>query len=424
MLSRLGWALWRPVWWVLDRLVPKRHDHWAFATHHIHTTRFVENQRAVFEQVKGRADLRKFVFYRGERPEFELEDAVNTEVVRFGSVRSFLLLARCRVVFVTHSIAMDFSLRWGGGRFSVVTLQLTRRCVVNLWHGIPLKRLLYAANEETRRHTDRVPYRRVERRHYAGLLASSDVDSYAMAAMFYPLHYGQVWRTGLPRNDFLCAPEASLPRYIRDSLSRIRDVRAGRRLVVYAPTYRQASVSSGATYYQFSDAEMAQLRAVLERHDAMLAYRPHYFRNSTAYFNFDRYLDGHTLVDGSQAVIPEWSALARECEVLITDYSSVYLETLYLDKPAISFAYDLEHYTAEQDGLLYDMPLAFAGRVCRTFADVLQELDALLRGEAGVGAPQRAVAQQLFFAHRDAGNAQRVVERTEQAARAPHRRYE
>lgn len=410
MLQRLFFHLLHPLWRLFDRLTRKRADHWAFATHHLHTGRFIENQRALFELLKTDPDIRKVVFYRGATPDLQIEDAVNYEVMRHGTLRGLLLLARCKVVFLTHSISMDYSLRWGGGRFSILKLTMRNRLVVNLWHGIPLKRLLYAANEETLRHTDRVTYRRQERLGYAGLIASSDIDSYAMGAMFYPLNYRQVWNTGLPRNDFLSQPESRLPRYIRDSLRLIRQRCQGKKLVLYAPTYRQTDISAAGHYYQFSDEEIESLKTVLRSQGAILGYRPHYFKNSASYFNLDKYIDDELIFDMSQAVIPEFSALARECDLLVTDYSSVYIEALYLSKPVICFGYDIEHYMSNEDGLLYDMKLVFPGPVVRSFDNLLLAIESRL----GLGkddiTQEQATAKSIFFTHNDALNSQRVKE--------------
>lgn len=411
MLSPLAFKLLHPVWRLLDWLVPKRADYWAFCTHHLHTGRFVENQRALFEQVKADPSIRKLVFYRGQPDDWQIEGAVNYQAVQHGSFKAFWLLARCKLVLLTHSISMDFSLRWPGGRFAVLKLNTSQRVVVNLWHGIALKRLLQTANSSTRQHTDRVPYRTQERRGYAGLIASSDVDSYAMAAMFYPLNYQQIWLTGLPRNDFLAMPEARLPLYIRDSLDKIRAIKQDKKLVVYAPTYRQTAVSNTAYYYQFSAAEIEQLKDFLRSNNAVLGYRPHYFKNSAEFFNLDQYIDNQLIFDLSASSVPEFSALARECDLLVTDYSSVYIEALYLNKPVICFGYDIEHYRSQQDGLLYDMELAFPGPVAEEFSQLLAVMQSSLAASSQQITHQQKTAKQLFFKYQDCNNSQRVADK-------------
>lgn len=409
MLSPLAFKLLHPLWRLLDWLMPKRPDYWAFCTHHLHTGRFVENQRALFEQVKADPTIRKLVFYRGQPDDWQVEGAVNYQAVQHGTFKAFWLLARCKVVLLTHSISMDFSLRWSGGRFAVLKLNTSKRVVVNLWHGIALKRLLQAANSATRQHTDRVPYRTQERRGYAGLIASSDIDSYAMAAMFYPLNYQQIWLTGLPRNDFLAMPETQLPLYIRDSLQTIRSIKQDKKLIVYAPTYRQVAVSDSAYYYQFTDEEISRLKDFLRANNALLGYRPHYFNNSTEFFNLDQHIDNELIFDMSQIAVPEFSALARECDLLVTDYSSVYIEALYLDKPVICFGYDIEHYRSQQDGLLYDMELAFPGPVIEAFAQLLPAIQERLNASPLQIELEQKTAKQLFFKHQDCNNSQRVI---------------
>lgn len=398
-----------PLWRLLDRFLIKHNHHWAFTTHHIHSTRFVENQRAMFEYVKDMPAIKKIIFYRGGEPDFEVENGVNYEIVRYGSLRSFYLLSRCKVVFLGHSVSMDFSLRWGERNFKVVKLDLRNRLVINLWHGIPLKRLLSAANETARKHTERVSYRRHERQYYCGLIASSDIDSYAMGSMFYPLEYPQVWITGLPRNDFLKCSEFSLPEYIRRSLINLKRIKGEKKLVVYAPTYRQVGISDGQPYYQFSQQEVEKLKELLRNNDAILGYRPHYFKNSEAFFNLSDYIDGSTIVDLSHTEVPEFSAVARECDLLITDYSSVYLECVYLDRPVISFAYDYEEYKSNQDGLLYDMSLAFPGPVCLTFDNlILAIVDKLKNPDSD--SMRMEYAKRIFFNYSDGNNSERVYQ--------------
>src|SRR5690606_5188633 len=130
---------------------------------------------------------------RGPAAALRLDGACNLRVVELQSLGGLLTLARCGVLLLTNSIALDLSWRWGDGGFTAVKPSLTRRIVVNLWHGIPLKRLFALMRPELRQQAERVRLRRRERAHYHGLISSSDVDSHAMAAMFHPLDPSRVW---------------------------------------------------------------------------------------------------------------------------------------------------------------------------------------------------------------------------------------
>lgn len=403
--------IFRAFWFVIECVVKKRADHWAFSTHYLQSHLFIENQRAVFEAVKADPAIKKIIFHRPDHVDLVIENAVNTELVKYGTWRSFLVLARCKVVFLTNSIAMDFSIRWGTRNFSVVRLCAQKRIVVNLWHGIALKRLFNTANTRVRVHTERVGYRRDERKGYSGLIVSSDIDSYAMCSMFYPLCYEQVWITGLPRNDFLLKAENELPVYLRESIAKIRKIKNEKRLVVYAPTYRQVNAVGDAFYYQFDVNEITRLKQLLHKHNAVLGFRPHYFKNATRFFNMAEFIDNEVIFDLSYDVIPDIAAIVRECDVIVTDYSSVYIEALYLNKPIVSFAYDLDDYRDNQDGLLYDMDLVFPARINKTFDELLAAIGASLQHKDIVNNHQYKAAQNILYQYTDSHNSDRVVTR-------------
>lgn len=408
--KRLAVWLILPLWWLYDRLTTKRANHWAFFVHPLKPSQLVENSRAMFEAVKGDPRIHKRVFTRDLTADLRLDDACNTEVIDVQSLRGLYELARCGVYLLTNAVALDMSWRWADGSFSVVRPSLTRRIVVNLWHGIPLKRLFALANSEQRQRADRVAFRRRERRHYAGLIASSDVDSYAMAATFHPLPPDRVWITGLPRNDFLLMADTALPRFLREEVESIRFLKGGRRLLVYAPTYRESDCN-GAECYQFSEKEVARLKALLRRHDAVLGFRMHYYRRGERLFNLEHHLDGETLIDLGHSVVSEIAPVLREADLLLTDYSSVYIDALYLNKPVVSFAYDQEHYRSQQNGLLYDMQFAFPGPVVADFDSLLQALDCELAGSGQVASERYLLCRQLFFKHLDDGNVRRTLDR-------------
>src|SRR5690606_28380929 len=154
---------------------------------------------------------------------------------------------------------------------------------------------------------------------------------------------------------------------------RVRALCAGRRLVLYAPTYRDASVARELGYH-FSAAEIAALGRVLERHGAVLGVRGHYLANAGGLLPEPGSHPMAPVVDLGHAELQEPAPLLRASAVVLTDYASVSVAALYLVLPVLAFAYDLEHSRDHQNGLLYDMELAFPGPIERHFDGLLREL--------------------------------------------------
>lgn len=406
--ARLGRPL-LVLWRALDALLPKRKDHWAFFDHPIKRGQFIENARAVFEQVRHDPAVQVRVFVRGDDLPRGIEESSHVRIVRLDTLHGLLELSRCGVLLLTNSTALDMSLAWHDGGYGAPRPSLRRRVVVNLWHGIPLKRLFALANPSQRRHGDRDAFRRRERGLYAGLIASSEVDALAMSAIFHPIPPANVWVTGLPRTDFLHMPEAELPAGLDHELAQIRALRGGRKLVLYAPTYRDAS-ASGERSYPFSHDEVSRLKTMLQRHHAVLGVRGHYVARAGTPLP-QHHIDGETLLDLGHSHFHEIAPLLRESSVVVTDYSSVYIDALCLDLPVISFAHDLDDYRKQQNGLIYDLKLAFPGPITTTFNDFLEALEAALARPQFQPDERHRNARRLFFRHEDANNARRVVQR-------------
>ena len=404
-----------PVWRLSDLLVPKNNHFWAFTVHHIKSDQFVENARAVFEEIKSDETIKKIIFLRNIDADLNIENAKNIQIVKLRSLNGLWMFMRCRVVFVTHSIAMDYSLRWGSKLFSVVKPIMFRRVIINLWHGIPFKKLYALWNPLVRESLDRVKYRRKEREHYEGLITSSGIDSFAMATMFYPIKYENIWLTGLPRNDFLVKESAMLPLYLRKQVEMLHHLKNGKRLITYAPTYRQMGAIRDSTYYQFSPKEIKDLRNLLKKHDAIFGFRMHYFRNDKYLFNVEDFVDNKYIFDLGDRIFSEIAPEIRESDLLITDYSSVFFDALYVNKPVFCFAYDMEHYRNNQDGILYDLKLVCPGPVVTKYDDLLIELKGELINENQVNSVHYQISKQIFFEYVDSDNSERVIKRVFQS---------
>lgn len=403
-----------PLFRIFDFFTPKNDNYWAFCVHHIKSNQFIENQRAMFEEVKKDKKIKKIIFTRDDSKDFNLENYTNTTIVKIHTLKGLYLLSKCKVIFLTHSISMDLSIRYGNKLFSIIKPKLSNRIIVNLWHGIPLKRLLALTNENIQKITNRVSYNRKERASYSGLIVSSDIDSYAMATMFYPIKYKNIWLTGLPRNDFLLQSLDEVPRYIKEDVFKIEKIKKNKKLILYAPTYRQSHVLDDCDYYQFNSQEIENLKDLLIKNNAILGFRMHYFRNSNSLFNLEDFIDNELFFDLGHNTINEISAAIRCSDIVITDYSSVYIDALYLNKPVFSFAYDLENYKNNQDGILYDLELAFPSKVVTQFDNLLDELEMELISNRQTNSQKYKDTKKIFFKYIDNANSSRVLDKINQ----------
>lgn len=395
-------------WFFLDLFIQKDERYWVFPTHYIQVDKLKDNSRAVFEKVKSNKNIKKIIVYRGESFQNNIDRAENTVIVRHGSWRFFYLLAKAKTIFLANSISMDFSFRFGDRGYSILKINQKNRNVINLWHGIPLKGVFFTAPEQHYKKIQKSNYRVKERLGYSGLVSSSNIDSYVMASSFYPLNYSQIWITGLPRNDFLLMSESELPSYMYESLIRLKEIKKDKKLIVYAPTHRQKAGNSSEcyTYYEFTESEIIRLKQFLKKNNFILGYRPHYFKSQENDFDMLSYVDNEYIFDLSIKYFDDFSTIAREMDVLITDYSSVYMDALFLSKPVISFAYDIESYKKDQDGLLYDISKIFSGLVFFNFESLITCLES---GEYSFSCNKSM--QDMFYKYIDSDNSQRVIER-------------
>lgn len=377
---------------LIDVLIPKRADSWLFPTH-FYTHEFADNTRAVFEAVKADPTIRKVILARS-RPIPMPDGAVATDILPMLSLRAVWRILRAKVFFIEHSLYLDFApLRTHNLFFFALSL----RKIMNVWHGVPIKALDHRSSGMGIR-----PIRAELPHHH--IVASSRIDRLAMANAFYPLDPSRVHVTGIPRNDFLVRPEDELPEYYRTQLRRIREIRRGRKLILYAPTYRE--LQFGGTYYEFSEVEIGRLKRVLREHDAVLGIRMHYHNRASQAVHL---VDGRFICDLDHAVVPDLGMIIRESHAIITDYSGLMVDAIYLDKPIIAFAYDRKHYTDTQRGFIYPLNLIFPASLCETFDELDRALNLVLQnGYASVF--KNDAAKQIFFEHVDDRNSRRVVE--------------
>lgn len=315
------------------------------------------------------------------------------------SPRGFWLTARAAVAVVTHGFG------------DVNRYAITGAFIVQLWHGIPLKRIGLDSPETVRSAIlDGAPvmrwlltaaYRRTVRR--IGLIPAASHLVRGRLQSAFALPDAAVPVTGEPRVDVLSQRTAGERRaHARDLLdAAIGGTTPATSLVLYAPTWRDGAADPAVP----TASEWDAIIAVLDAHDAVLLVRSHPL-GAGAYSppvetGRVRLLPASQLAD----VTPVLPAL----DVLITDYSSLAYDAGLVPLATLFLAPDLAPYTASR-GMYGTYADVTHGAECASWADLTTVLARVLEDE-GFGEQRRAQARELSGAvhgFRDGHNTQRV----------------
>lgn len=377
----------REVFAAYDLSTPKYDHFWGFPVCHFDHT-LSDNSRAVFEAVKNDPSITKVIFTRSQAVE---TDGVNVITVPLNTLEGQMYLARCRHFFVRHGVNLNIEWPLAEGRHNVI----------NLWHGIPLKRIGFASLDLS----GKQERWEADNRALKAVIAASDVDRLAMTAAYWPLTFNDIWLTGLPRHDFITTDEKNLSAVLSTQLRDIRNRKAGRRMILFCPTFRNDQKYG---YYKFKPDEIAQLSEWLEKNGYVLAIREHPADKRRQYSS---QLRGTNFIQVPAVAMPDVEMLYREADMLITDYSSVFIDYMLTGRPAVSFAYDRKKYETQERGLFYDLNKVFPGPVVEHFADLMRALESMKTPMSREDTTRYQECRDFFIKFTDDGNACRVVEK-------------
>ena len=230
----------------------------------------------------------------------------------------------------------------------------------------------------------------------------SNYDVCLVASQTAAPHYAEAFRQplerfrsdlGIPRTDVLFGEER-LAR-TRAAVRERYGLTDGRRVILYAPTFRGDSVTDARAT---DDLDLRVLRDALGADHVLLVRLHPFIRSATPI--------GPDLADFAIDVSdhPDINELMLVSDVLVTDYSSAIFEFALLHRPMVFFAPDYEAYERER-GFYFDYRTGVPGPIFET----TEELAAYLR--AGVFDLERVERfRAASFDVADGGSSTRVTE--------------
>ena len=336
----------------------KDHNTWCFGAPR---DRFVDNSKYMFLYVNKHYPAINCYWVTSDK---KLQDELTEQgflVVDRNSIKGMWAIARSQVVFFSCFI-------------SEVSFWLTSGAkAVNLWHGLPLKKIEFdiKSGQFAQKYSPKFNF------HKLGWLLFNPVSFRRPNLMFSPtpvftpifkrafrMTTGKIVASGSPRTDIFF-DKGLTSEYLNTYLSIVETKSNSLKTFLYMPTFRDVGddfFASAGFDFDLLNEKMTKLNSIF-----YIKVHPNAGLDN---FCLDKY-ENIRVVPASADPYP----LMSYVDVLITDYSSIYIDFLLLDKPIIFFAFDLPHYLTTCRDMYFDYDDVTPGVRATSFHQLLSSLE-------------------------------------------------
>jgi len=282
---------------------------------------YYDNSKYLFEYMRKRDDFKSILFTANKILYQQLHAKFPDEVVYAWSLKGFFLFLRTKNVIISYGIS--------AAPFFPYYLHEKCKYVIYLGHGTPMKKM-GLQTEVWQKYG-----KRYQMQKYSYMSACSPLEQKLHKAGF-AMDVNDVWVSGLPRNDYLLSAK-------KDEAFLRQHPYLKQKVILYAPTWREETQS--AEFFPFQDFDADQLDAFLEKEQAYILLRGHKedIKRADELSRFD-VSKMKRVLKADQDLFPDVYTLLPYVDVLITDYSSIWIDYLLLDRPIVYIPYDLEEY--------------------------------------------------------------------------------
>ncbi len=389
---RLKNLVWEVILSIFDNLfylvalvVPKSDRIWVFGA--MFGEKYADNSKYFFEYVAQRQPDIQPVWISGNRQVVARLREQGREAHLFYAPRGIWRCMRAGVGCISHSVIRD-----------IRPFVFTRRTLlVNLWHGIPLKRI--AGDDDVSDIRNKGIFRFAGfcskllcpsfRRAYDLITACSDNDRRSFCSGF-AVPPEKVVITGYPRNDALFSASP-----------RLRN-RKGQKVGIYMPTFRGQEGDDYDFFGQYGFDPLA-MNAFLEQLNVHLYLKLHHFNMPKAEILAQiRSLSALSFYEEAD-VYADLSAM----DFLVTDYSSIYFDYLLLNRPIIFAPFDLAGYRQGGRSFYYNYAEVTPGPKAGNWDEVCACIREAIEFPDHYSEARSRILQE-FQSFRDGGSSERV----------------
>ncbi len=381
-----------PLYW-LSHLMPRNKKIWVFGS--TFGRRFSDNPRYLYLYICQNEKAVRPVWITRRKELADYLTANGCEAYTASSLKGIWYCLRAKY-YLYDNYSKDISFWLSGGSVKL-----------NLWHGIPLKKIQRDNRFDKVRHPQNrwqafksFPRRLSDEKKSHYVLTTSEFMRPIFESAFGTKH---VLTTGYPRIDSFAGNEirnllTPAEKQAADHIRTVLGQDERNKMLYYMPTFRDSEEDF------FGVVDMKRLQEFLSGNHMVLCTKLHCKSKLRSEF---AKLEGGNIINIDADTDPY--VYIDRADVLITDYSSVYFDFLFTGKPIVFFRYDLERYLSGSRELYFDYDAYTPGRKAKD----QQELeDALLRAVSGDDGflKEREAMKQKMFDIADAHASRRLID--------------
>jgi CDP-glycerol glycerophosphotransferase len=301
-----------------------------------------DNPKAIYDALDSKKFLKVFLVNRPQ-------DYRGYNVARRKGLRNLYYLNRAKIIISNQRLPEYWTKKEG-------------QTVIQTWHGTPLKKLVHdlttfdMPSAESLEQYLTMFDKDVERWDY--LLSSCHYTTEKMRSAFN--YKGTILEIGFPRNDKLYKAKPTDITKIKKRLH----IPADKKVILYAPTYRDDQNEGVGNYYFDSELDFAMIKKAFP--DVIILIRYHYIINKSNDFENDDVIN--------VSDYPDINDLYLITDILVTDYSSVFFDYSILRKPFLFFTPDIKKYEKNLRGFYLDFNTAFPTKPVLTTSELIEQI--------------------------------------------------
>lgn len=334
----IGALLFLPFWY-LQRLLPRDKHIWLFGSWF--GQKYSDNSRGMYEYVLAHEPHIRPMWITHSKEVFAKLQGEGKPVAMAYSWKGRLWCLRAGVVFITTAAAEMNAKYLNGAR------------MIWLWHGMVIKQIM--ADEVRFKNLRYSTFKRIKvainnflfpwENHVRkdAVLSTADFFNPFLASAF-EVESSLLWTDGYPRNDALFSEVQE------DIIKRYREQFPTAKFIIYMPTHRlnerKGTPFNGFEGFGFDQETFFQ---ILEEQDYVFFNKGHFY-DSGAQIG----MSNPRFLNVTDKDFDNLYTFVKDMDMLMTDFSSIYIDYLLVKKPIILAPFDYDDYISSERPLYFD----------------------------------------------------------------------